>query len=128
MAGGETGLYNNDGKGLGNDGGSIMSQEDMGKFGITGVNLKVNNQDGTTVAEVNDGKLRAWPNVYNIFDNSKKGDLYTETTYTFDREDRANEFSKDFNQKVKSSKYADQFNCNVVDKTEVTITWGKKNE
>lgn len=127
MAGGETGLYNNDGKGLGFDGGSLMSQEVMSNIGIIGVQLKVNKQDETTIVEVNDGKLRAWPNGYNLLDNSRKGDLYTETTYLFDSEARANEFINEFQTNLDESDYENQFRSSV-DKNEVTITWDKKNE
>jgi len=122
MAGGETGIYNNDGKGLGFDGGSLMSPEGLGDLGITNVQLTVKNQNGKTIASV--GGLRAWPNVYNLLNHSKKNNIYTETTYSFDSEGRANSFRNQFIEKLAGSEYERQFEA-VQNGKNVTIIWGK---
>ena len=124
MAGGETGLYKNDGKGLGSDeGGSLMSPSDLDNLGITNVSLSVRNQNGDLIASV-DGK-RAWPNVYNLADQSKKSDLYTQTTFSFKTKEQASSFFKQFNDKLNSSNYEKQFTVQQNEKN-VTITWGER--
>ena len=122
MAGGETGIYNNDGKGLGSDGGSIMSTEGLRDLGITNVQLNVKNKNGKQIASV--GGLRAWPNVYNILNHSKKENIYTETTYSFTDSDRANDFATTFEKKKNATKYKNQFQIKV-DEKNVTIIWGR---
>ncbi len=122
MAGGEIGIYNNDGKGLGNDGGSLMSPAELDNLGIANVNLVVKNQNGKTIASV-DGK-RAWPNVYNFFDHSKKADIYTETTISFSSKEKASSFYNLLNDKIEKSDYNYQFDVKP-NGNEVTITWGK---
>jgi len=125
MAGGETGLYNNDGKGLGNSGGSLMSAENLASIGIINVGLDVKTQDGKTIASVRGN--RAWPNAYNILNHSKKNNLYTETTFTFTNTNAASTFKTQFRKGVENGKYADQFKINQNDKV-ITITWGNINE
>ncbi|MBP5695539.1 MAG: hypothetical protein J6X11_02705, partial [Treponema sp.] len=122
MAGGETGFYNNDGKGLGNDGGSLMSKSDLDSIGITNVCLVVKNQNGKTIASVS-GK-RAWPNVYNILDHSKKQNIYTQTIFLFNTESQAISFKNKFKTRLKDSKYENQFKIYSTGKY-VTIIWGK---
>ena len=71
-----------------------MSKSGLKALGIRNVRLKVKNNDGKTIASVKG--LRAWPNVYNILDHSKKDDIHTETTYTFSDSAKASEFEKKF--------------------------------
>lgn len=121
MAGGETGIYNNDGKGLGSDGGSLMSSEGVADLGITNVQLDVKNKNGKTIATVSG--LRAWPNVYNILSHSKKNNIYTETTYSFTDAKAASDFKTTFDSKI-PKKYKKQF-FTEANSNNVTITWGK---
>ena len=125
MAGGEVGLYNNDGRGLGNDGGSLMSPSDLDGLGITNITLNVNNKDGKNLASVT-GK-RAWPNAYNIFNHSKKSNLYTETTISFETQVQATSFANQFNKNKKGTDYEGQLTVKQ-DGANVTITWGKNND
>ena len=118
MAGGETGIYNNDGGGLGADGGSIMSQADLKSLGITGVELSVMNKNGDEIASVSG--LRAWPNTYNFFDHSKKSDIYTKTRYSFSDSTVANEFEALFKKSI-PKEYKGQFDTKTNGNT-VTIT------
>lgn len=122
MAGGETGIYNNDGKGLGSDGGSLMSAEGLKSLGISNVQLNVKNKDGKQIASV--GGLRAWPNVYNILNHSKKRDIYTETTYSFTDSNKASEFEKTFNENKNDTDYKNQFQTKI-NGNNVTIIWGQ---
>ena len=124
MAGGEVGFYNNDGKGLGNDGGSLMTGDSLSNLGISNVCLIVKNQDGKALASVS-GK-RAWPNTYNIFNHSKKGNIYTETKFTFSNSEQANSFKKQFDARVEKSDYKNQFDS-IPNGNNVTIIWGKNN-
>ncbi len=127
MAGGEVGLYNNDGKGLGfgNDGGSLMSSSDLDKLGITNVWLNIKNQNGKDIASV-DGK-RAWSNVYSLFNHSKKSDIYTETTFAFGTRKQASAFAKEFIENKANTKYDSELKVRIFEKY-VTITWGKNDE
>ncbi|WP_191018337.1 hypothetical protein [Treponema zioleckii] len=121
MAGGETGIYNNDGRGLGSDGGSLMSKEGLKQLGITNVSLSVKHKGGSKIASVSG--LKAWPNVYNISDRSKKYDIYTETTYSFIDENTASAFEANFKANVPDA-YQGQFSTENNGKN-ITIIWGK---
>ncbi len=121
MAGGETGIYNNDGRGLGNDGGSLMSKDGLKQSGITNVSLSVKHKGGRKIASVSG--LKAWPNVYNISDHSKKYNIYTETTYSFVDENAASEFEANFKANIPDA-YQGQFSTENNGKN-ITIIWGK---
>ena len=121
MAGGETGLYNNDGKGLGNSGGSLMSPENLASIGITNVELNVKTQDGEIIASVRGN--RAWPNAYNILNHSKKNNLYTETTFTFRSKEQGVNFMMRFKGNI-PDEYKKQFKLDFKENN-ITIIWGK---
>ncbi len=121
MAGGETGAYNNDGHGLGNNGGSLMSWDELSSLGIINVRLNVKNQGGISIASV-EGK-RAWPNVYHMLNHSKKWNLYTETIYSFNNEKQAESFANKFIEQKNKTEYDTQLNVTQNGK-DVIIIWG----
>lgn len=98
-----------------------MSKSGLKALGIRNVRLKVKNNDGKTIASVKG--LRAWPNVYNILDHSKKDDIHTETTYTFSDSAKASEFEKKFTDNI-PNKYKKQFKTELTGRN-VKIIWGQ---
>ena len=123
MAGGEVGFYNNDGKGLGSDGGSLMTQDDLKNLGITNIQLTVKNKNGKSIGSV-EGE-RAWPNVYNIADYSKKEDLYTETKLSFETNELASSFVNHFSLNIEGGLFSNQFTKPIVNGNDAIIIWGK---
>ena len=122
MAGGEVGLYNNDGRGFGKDGGSLMSSAGLDDLGIVNISLHVKDQKGNLVAFV--GGKRAWPNVYNMLGHYKKSEIYTKTSFSFSSKEQAMDFSELFNNKLSGTKYENQFKVHQ-NEEKVTIIWGK---